>query len=502
MVSVAIRADADAVIGHGHLMRCLTLAHNLQASGAQVYFICADTSDAAHDLIDTAQFNLQVIPAGLSAQADAQQCINVLKRTHPDWVILDHYDLGPNWQAACHQALPDTKILAFEDIPGRAHNADMVLDPTYGRTSAEYAALVRPDTRLLLGTEYALLSDHFAALRPQSLARRATPLEGKTFQVMISLGGGETSYAILECLKSLALAALPPQTTVTLLLGGGQAERALIDETARALPCPVDIFEHRRDMAQLMANTDLVIGAAGGTSWERCCLGVPAILLELADNQKDIIKCLTAQGAAWHTDISASAIAQKLNAVLDDPACLPAASIAAAGLCDGQGAARVRREMLTQLISLRRARTEDIPFVWHARYDDAAHKYYRSTQIPNLQEHTDWMTRAMTRDDIILGIVELSGSPMAHIRLDRLPYHPDHAELSIYLSSAMRGKKMAKSVLQAAIGWTKEFGITKILAKVHTENSASLNCFLSTGFTLTSTDPSGFHYLTSVPKLY
>ena len=38
-------------------------------------------------------------------------------------------------------------------------------------------------------------------------------------------------------------------------------------------------------MAKLMSNADLAIGAAGSTTWERCCLGLPTIQLAIAKNQ-------------------------------------------------------------------------------------------------------------------------------------------------------------------------------------------------------------------------
>jgi spore coat polysaccharide biosynthesis predicted glycosyltransferase SpsG len=52
------------------------------------------------------------------------------------------------------------------------------------------------------------------------------------------------------------------------------------------------------DMAQLMANSDLAIGAAGSTSWERCCMGLPTLMVVLADNQREGAAALDQCGSA------------------------------------------------------------------------------------------------------------------------------------------------------------------------------------------------------------
>ena len=51
-------------------------------------------------------------------------------------------------------------------------------------------------------------------------------------------------------------------------------------------------------MSTLMAQTDISIGAAGVTAWERCSLGVPSIVVVAFDNQKLIAKALEDNSAA------------------------------------------------------------------------------------------------------------------------------------------------------------------------------------------------------------
>src|SRR4029079_4764741 len=71
---------------------------------------------------------------------------------------------------------------------------------------------------------------------------------------------------------------------------------------AARLPWPTDVRVAVDEMAALMAESDLAIGAAGVTSWERCCLGLPALVLVLADNQRKSAEALHEAGAAYLLD--------------------------------------------------------------------------------------------------------------------------------------------------------------------------------------------------------
>jgi spore coat polysaccharide biosynthesis predicted glycosyltransferase SpsG len=99
-------------------------------------------------------------------------------------------------------------------------------------------------------------------------------------------------------------------------------------------------------MAQLMADSDLAIGAAGATSWERCCLGVPTITLVLAENQRKIAEALTQSGAAYMFDASALESQQLIATEHLEPQSLSALSHAAAAITDGLGAAKVTRTLI------------------------------------------------------------------------------------------------------------------------------------------------------------
>ena len=90
-------------------------------------------------------------------------------------------------------------------------------------------------------------------------------------------------------------------------------------------------------------------GGAGTTSWERCCLGLPSLVIVTADNQRAIADELAGAGAAkllgWHGDVEAENVSRALENISADPTGLRRMGEAAGGVCDGLGAKRIRERM-------------------------------------------------------------------------------------------------------------------------------------------------------------
>ena len=111
---VVFRVDASVKMGTGHVMRCLTMAHALKLEGANVKFICREHKGHMIDKIISSGFHVFKLnmPAqnkvdsklfysswlGVTQKQDAEDCVDILKETRPDWLILDHYGLDEEWQ--------------------------------------------------------------------------------------------------------------------------------------------------------------------------------------------------------------------------------------------------------------------------------------------------------------------------------------------------------------------------------------------------------------------
>jgi spore coat polysaccharide biosynthesis predicted glycosyltransferase SpsG len=191
-----------------------------------------------------------------------------------------------------------------------------------------------------------LLRPEFAALRPRSLARRAG---GEPARILVTMGGIDKDNATGLVLEALGACGLPAHVAVTVVMGSRAPGLAQVRTQATRLPFPVEIAVDVNDMAERMAASDFAIGAAGSTSWERCCMGLPSALVVLADNQAKVCRELVAAGAAFELGAPGD-IARTLPPILatitHEPATLQKMSAAAAATCDGRGAQRVADALL------------------------------------------------------------------------------------------------------------------------------------------------------------
>lgn len=199
-----IRVDASIQIGTGHVMRCLTLAEALRDKNIQVEFICRKHEGNLISLIHDKGFMVHALPVmfdtdkhnqkkdqqlqhtdwlGATQWHDAQACKNIVSKTRPDWLIVDHYAIDKNWEAelqhSCH------KIMVIDDLADRQHLCDLLLDQTYGCIPSDYRVLVPENCELLLGSHFALLRPDFAQWREYSLRRREKPVFKK---LLITMG--------------------------------------------------------------------------------------------------------------------------------------------------------------------------------------------------------------------------------------------------------------------------------------------------------------------------
>jgi UDP-2,4-diacetamido-2,4,6-trideoxy-beta-L-altropyranose hydrolase len=346
-MQVVFRADASTYIGTGHVMRCLTLARALAEQGARCDFICRAHAGHLFDFIREQGFAVHVLPLvaspnaradgtahapwlGASQAQDAQACEPVLAALQPDWLVVDHYALDARWEQALAHGYG--QLLVIDDLADRPHVAAVLLDQTLGRDPADYQAQVPSDCTMLCGAQFALLRPEFAALRPGSLHRRSQPT---LRQLLITMGGVDKDNATGRVLQALAACALPADCQVVVVMGPHAPHAARVQAQAPTLPWPTKVLGGVRHMAQLMADSDLAIGAAGATAWERCCLGLPSLMLVLADNQLGLAQALAKKGAAQ--------VIEPADLPGMDWSALLKMGPKAAALVDGEGVGRVVR---------------------------------------------------------------------------------------------------------------------------------------------------------------
>lgn len=363
-MKVAFRADASLDIGIGHVMRCLTLADALRAYGADCHFICREHPGHLLDPIRKRGFavsglhsckpdeHLQDEPGesqpaharwlGCDWMTDAQQTGEILATLKPDWLVVDHYALDTRWEDAL--CVHYGKLLVIDDLADRPHACDLLLDQNLGREAPDYADLVPGHCTVLAGPRFALLRPEFAALREYSLRRRESPA---LKHLLITMGGVDQPNATGQVLEALKTCPLPADCKITVVMGGKAPWLEQVREIAATMPWPTELRVDISDMAQIMADSDLAIGAAGSTSWERCSLGLPALMVVLAENQWTGARALLAAGAA--------SLIGKANTIREQSAlslvpllrgeALAKMSRFASNITDGLGCARVTEHM-------------------------------------------------------------------------------------------------------------------------------------------------------------
>lgn len=361
-MNVVFRCDASIQIGTGHVMRCLTLADELLQQGAKCHFICREHEGNLIDFITQKGYATYSLPLedntnelhseseifhahwlGTSQLKDALQASEIVTSINPEWIIVDHYALDKTWEEKLKNY---TKaILVIDDLADRHHDCDILVDQTYGRKNLNYNELTPTKCCLLCGTKYALLRPEFSNWRKYSLQRRQN---GELNHILINLGGVDKDNITSEILESLKEAQLPNSCHITVVMGSTAPWVKAVKHKALELPWLVEVKLGVSNMAELMANSDLAIGAAGSTSWERCCLGLPTIMLVIAENQINVaeeLKQAKAVKVAYINNNLSINIVNYLHHFVNNPKSLKAMSQYGAELLDGLGSYRVINEM-------------------------------------------------------------------------------------------------------------------------------------------------------------
>lgn len=433
-MKVAFRADASLQIGNGHAMRCLTLAAALREQGAECHFICREHPGNLIDQLRNRGFAVTALeggrpgfqpatqdgkslPAhamwlGVDWQTDAEATRDALQSLSPDWLVVDHYALDHSWEQALRSHC--TQLMAIDDLADRPHDCDILLDQNLGREATDYVGLVPATCRILAGTRYAVLRPEFSALREYSLRRRSPP---HLRRLLITMGGTDQLDATGRILDALRRYPPPQDCHITVIMGPHAPWLEQVRSQIADLPSPCEVRVDVGDMAQLMADSDLAIGAAGGTSWERCVLGLPALIAITAENQKPGAMALAEAHAAivmGEVD-SIEARLPKQMATLDGTK-LARLSKAASRLVDGHGTSRVVAVLLPGSCRVRSMREEDLASVlqWRNHSDVRRFMYTQHEITPD--EHRIWYEQALKDRRRHLLIVEDHGKSLGFVQ--------------------------------------------------------------------------------------
>jgi UDP-2,4-diacetamido-2,4,6-trideoxy-beta-L-altropyranose hydrolase len=348
---IAFRVDASIHIGTGHFMRCLTLADELKKQAAKIRFISLNLPAHLSDMLiqkgveysplnidDSSSVTDELAHAswlGSSQAQDAQATLQALADQKWDLIIVDHYALDERWERLVRDGCK--KLIVIDDLADRQHDCDILLDQNYyADMQTRYVSKVPAHCQLLLGPQYALLRKEFRTLHEKVKVRG-----GNVKKILVFFGGVDADNYTSLAIQALAQLNIKQQVTVVIGVQHPNREQILQACINHGFICYVQTTR----MAELMAESDLAIGAGGSASWERCCLGLPALLVAVSRNQIDIAKSLDSIGACYYLGekhaVNFSTIQNSFNEFLLAPDHIMSISQQAFSLVDGLGVNRV-----------------------------------------------------------------------------------------------------------------------------------------------------------------
>lgn len=504
-MKIAIRVDASLQMGTGHLMRCLTLADAARRAGTRIRFVSralaphlaamlaergyelaalAAAPARAHDGAEAGTAHAHWLGAGIADDAAATSA--ALADAQWDWLVVDHYGLDARWETALRARA--RRLLVIDDLADRRHDCDVLLDQNaYADAATRYTALVPPHATLLLGPAHALLRAEFAQARA-ALAPRA----GAVRRLLVFIGGADADNVTAGVLDVLARVA-PPGLAVDVVLGAAHPQRAALEQACALAGWNCHV--QSRDMAGLMARADLAIGAGGSATWERCCLGLPALTLCIAANQRQLVDDAAAAGLIYAPALAtgdAAGLERHLLALLDNPGLRLHLARQGWAAVDGQGAARVAGALLAGALTMRPASAADSAQLFEWRNHAAVRAVSRQRDPIGAAEHAAWLAAVLADPARVLLIGLRGDAPVGVVRYDLAG---SQAEVSIYLLAACMGQGLGGPLLAAAEAWLRvqRPAVRSIVAEVLPGNVASQRLFERAGFSGQTT-----HYLKKV----
>ena len=506
-MTVLFRTDASHEIGSGHVMRCLTLARALRDRGADCHFVSREHPGNLIELVRKHGFRTTALPLladpraskpgnpdrfdyrawlGTDWETDAQQTTEALKFSTVDWLIVDHYSLDWEWENTMRTVA--SRILVIDDLDDRRHDCELLLNQNLlSDSNHPYRALLPPNGVPLLGPHYALLQPEYTELQP-----RTPPRSGPLRRLLIYFGGADSNNLTGITLTAVLAKSRSDMTIDVVINPDGPHADSLRDRT-RGNP---RVFLHERipSLAGLMVQADLAIGASGTTSWERCCLGLPSLVITLADNQRPIAAALSEQGAVrWlgHWDeLNPEEISAAIDIAIQEPA-LEDWSNRCRSLVDGKGTERGTEILLLNAktkLQARLACAADETLILRLANDPLVRlSSFQQERIDEESHHRWFQNRLLDPERHRIYLIEtISGLVTGLVRFDQ---KDEGWEINFIVAPEARSKGLGIHVLSSALEpFCNSEPNHNIFGRVKHENIRSQNLFKRLGFVETQSN--------------
>ncbi|MCM1185870.1 MAG: UDP-2,4-diacetamido-2,4,6-trideoxy-beta-L-altropyranose hydrolase [Lachnoclostridium sp.] len=365
-----IRADGNAKIGAGHLMRCLTIAEalrealskeNKNAAADDILFVCADRDSAR--LAEERGFTARAL------DTDYRK----MERELPEWekmyeefekgkghndknkipsvILIDSYHVTDSYLIRLKKRMTGYTLVLLDDMQEHAYPADVVVNYNVFADREVYDKLYaskQNKVRLFLGNRYVPVRKQFLD-KPYRVA-------DKVKRVLITTGGGDSDNIAGSILEALLEAEKMEENAekfnYDLILGRFYPKLQEMQEFAAGCS-RIHIHHDVRDMAALMENCDLAVTAGGSTIYELAAVGVPLICFSYAKNQELMTEYIGREqiagfAGAYHKDADAAitGIKRLFTEFCQNTAKRNGCYLKERQMVDGLGAMRLVQEVL------------------------------------------------------------------------------------------------------------------------------------------------------------
>ncbi len=473
---LVIRADASPEIGTGHIMRCLALAQTWQADGGTVHVI-GQITDGLEERLREEGIPVRALESTPGSEADAQETAQTANRHGATWCVVDGYHFDQQYQ----RCLREERIrVLFIDDYGHAdrYEADLVLNQNIDAEASLYRDRSE-HTDLLLGPRFALLRKEFWPWREP----RRTP-RTETQRVLVTLGGADPDNCTEKAVEALGqLEREGLQCTVA--IGESNPHKSSVGAAAERAGIPINLRSNVSDMASLMAEHDIAVSAGGSTCWELAFMGVPNVIIVLADNQCGIAEGLDDEGTAlnlgWHEEVDRVDLARAIDAVLANADRRLEMAETAMRLVDGWGSDRVVSQMNGRLF-LRPVQEADCETVWRWSNDPKVReRSYNEDPIP-WEEHKEWFSRKLSDPSSTLFVGEDEERPVGQVRFDS---EDSAAVISVVVDSEKRGEGYGTELItRGTERYMQMTDDSRVDAFIKKGNEASIRAFEKAGYQL------------------
>ncbi len=459
---IFIRCDSSTEIGTGHVFRCLALAKQLKQLGHNVEFVCKDLPGNISGTIEANQFGLHLLPSN----ADDQEFLD-RKAQGRSWLIVDHYKLDFAWEKPLAAKY---KVFVIDDLFDRKHHCDVLLNQNYQKTQDAYTQLVPQECLKLLGPQYCLLREEFAQPNHQQ--------KEKSTDALVFFGGGDPTNETHRFLDAAKEAELNFTVVVS------QSHPQLKSIVQMKLPANITLAVSPTEISKLMLHCRLYFGAGGTMTWERMSMGLPGIVVSIAENQTKIAEDLAADGLQIYLGpkekIDYRQAIEKIKETLEDKNWLRSTASKNRSLVRAIPKSLLKSIFADpdRLSGLKIADYSEARFLWELRNDPQARKMFVSQEEIPWESHLQWLKKSLSNPNFRIYLGYQQGKPYGQFRVNQ------DGDTSLSVAQACRGQGLSQVLIQGGSQlYLEEFRTMSTLsAKIKKDNPASRSAFEKAGY--------------------